>query len=436
MAKLMNLFKTLPTWSSSKGNQVEGVQTPPSSNSAQAPEPVQAPPAPPAPTKSFWDVEVAELVRRHKSEHGRNVFQKEDEVHTPMPHNTPYLTVMGATATVVVGKHPHPMIESEDPDLMHFVTHIYVLDQTGKCVAMEYFDPSTDSEAHMTFSIPASATTLQPYEYWNREGLWAGPAVAVSNKLTAISNRRSVNPSSWKYIIADLYRQHKKDHNDPGPFLGHPKEKHTPYISFHADKVRVTVGNDHAFHCMKDSTNPAEVHYITYIYMLDENNKCVAMEAPDPVGVERCIVEFDVPKGVHRLTPYSMCNLHGLWVGPSVDLVTRNQEEASPVLPVSQWYTPNQPPAPIMNEEPVKSYNWFSEPVKSNSQNEWRPNAQFEPFSSHFGGGQAFNHSWNPSIVDSSMLPPGSYENKWGCVEVVPPSQGFANDTSPKSLGA
>jgi desulfoferrodoxin (superoxide reductase-like protein) len=281
----------------------------------------------------LWQVEIAELKRRQKSEHGLDKF-----VGNGKEEHTPYLTISGSKAIVVVGCgvqgnyfHFHPMKASEDPDEVQYVTHIYVVDQTGECVAMKHLDPVSEDKVQMTFDIPPSATTLTPYEYSNKQGLWEGPEVTVP-QITPMANRQRpvhpiLNPDAWKYIIADLYRQHKKDHKKAEAFEGSDKEKHVPYLAFHGDKMRVTVGNDNAYHVMKDSTDPEGVHYVTYLYVLDQDNNCVAMEAPDPTGVERCVVEFAIPKGATKLTPYEYCNLHGLWVGPSLNvaLMARDQ---------------------------------------------------------------------------------------------------------------
>lgn len=376
------------TSSSSKGSASQN--SPSGDKALQAKQPNDSPPEPP---KTFWDVEIAELKRRQKSEHGKDVFQGIDNRHTP------FLTISGSIGTVVVGTYHHPMNASEDPDEVHFVTHMYVVDQTGKCLAMKYLDPGSDERAQMTFTIPASATKLKPYEYNNKQGLWEGPEQIVP-QLTPIANRRSVNPSAWKYIIADLLRQHKKDHNTPDVFVGHEKEKHTPYITFLDGRMRVTVGNENQYHVMKDTTDPNTVHYITYIYVLDEEGRCVAMEAPDPTTVDKCVVDFDVPKNARKVTPYSFCNLHGLWVGPSVDNVI-----------VFEPGTPEKPKDPNFRFDQIFSPS----PPQG------------------YGPGPAVAQGAAPGIVPSHSphpqfpaLDPGTrpkFLSKWGCLEVVTPSE-------------
>merc|ERR1719191_830042 len=71
---------------------------------------------------------------------------------------------------------------------------------------------------------------------------------------------------------------------------------------------------------MMASMDPAEIHYITHIYVLDQDHKCVYLEALDPTNTEIARVEFDLPLQATKLTPYSYCNLHGLWYGVAVEV--------------------------------------------------------------------------------------------------------------------
>jgi len=87
--------------------------------------------------------------------------------------HVPVLTISGdgTTGTVVVGNGNevggewHPMVASEDPGEVHFVTHIVVTDQDGNVVALEAMDPTVAAPASMTFAVPAGVAALTPYEW-------------------------------------------------------------------------------------------------------------------------------------------------------------------------------------------------------------------------------------------------------------------------------
>eukprot|EP00746_Dinoflagellata_sp_MGD_P076239 gnl/MRDRNA2_/MRDRNA2_30692_c0_seq1.p1 gnl/MRDRNA2_/MRDRNA2_30692_c0~~gnl/MRDRNA2_/MRDRNA2_30692_c0_seq1.p1 ORF type:complete len:654 (+),score=102.56 gnl/MRDRNA2_/MRDRNA2_30692_c0_seq1:254-1963(+) len=274
---------------------------------------------------NFWEVEIAELKRVQMKEHGKPVnseqFSKDKHV--------PFLTISGSQARVTVGLGDedtpyHPMKASEDPEEVHYITHIYVVDQMDTCVAMQMLFPDGSSNtAEMIFDIPAWATKLKPFEYCNKHGLWDGPEVIVP-QCQSLSMVKSLDSKCWQSVIAELYRRHKKHHGKQEPFVGSSTEENTPYISFHGNKFRVTVGNGDHPHPMKATTNPVEVHYITHVYAMDQNNSCVGMDALDPTRCDIAQVEFDLPRQATKLTPFGYCNLDGLWVGPTVQVPLGN----------------------------------------------------------------------------------------------------------------
>merc|ERR1719189_923504 len=95
--------------------------------------------------------------------------------------HTPYITIQGTLGTVTVGdgRPYHPMSGGDDPNSVHFITHIYVLDQGGNIVAMRNLDPNGVDVASISFTIPSTATSLTAYEFCNLHGLWQGPTTAV-----------------------------------------------------------------------------------------------------------------------------------------------------------------------------------------------------------------------------------------------------------------
>jgi len=118
----------------------------------------------------------ADFLRRQQLTWGRAApFNESDGA-----KHTPYIAINGTVATVTVGDGSpyHPMVAA--PGAVHFVTHIYVLDQDGAFVALDVLDPAGADVARTTFAVPAGATSLRAYEFCNLHGLWEGPAVAVA----------------------------------------------------------------------------------------------------------------------------------------------------------------------------------------------------------------------------------------------------------------
>merc|ERR1712187_9396 len=95
--------------------------------------------------------------------------------------HTPYITIQGNLGTVIVGDGSpyHPMSGGSDPTSVHFITHIYVVDQSGNIVAMQNLDPTGMDIASISFTIPRYTTSLTAYEFCNLHGLWQGPTVVV-----------------------------------------------------------------------------------------------------------------------------------------------------------------------------------------------------------------------------------------------------------------
>jgi desulfoferrodoxin (superoxide reductase-like protein) len=128
-------------------------------------------------------------------------------------------------------------------------------------------------------------------------------------------------------LHADFVRRQAMTFNSATVYDTYTAEnnKHVPFIALSEDgaTATVTVGDGEleggVYHPMSASSDPAVVHYISDIYVVDENGSIVYYTKLDPSlanGV--ATVTFDVPEGVKSLTAYEWCNLHGLWKGPEV----------------------------------------------------------------------------------------------------------------------
>ena len=128
-----------------------------------------------------------------------------------------------------------------------------------------------------------------------------------------------------------LRRQEFEDFSTSGPFTVVNGTKHTPYITFNQDgsKATVTVGDGDVvggvYHPVKPSAYPDEVHFVTHIWVLDQDENVIVLDATDPSsGTTPVTFTFDTPEGVTSMVAYEWCNLHGLWMGPEVTVPIDN----------------------------------------------------------------------------------------------------------------
>jgi desulfoferrodoxin (superoxide reductase-like protein) len=75
-------------------------------------------------------------------------------------------------ATVVVGDGDdvggvfHPMVASDDPAIVHFVTHIYVADQYNHVFAFSTMDPVQPGPATFVLDVQENVTQITAFEFW------------------------------------------------------------------------------------------------------------------------------------------------------------------------------------------------------------------------------------------------------------------------------
>jgi len=244
--------------------------------------------------------------------------------------HTPYINVSGDIATITVGNGDpyHPMVAAGSLDgAVHFVTHIYVLDQDGGFVHEQALSPMGVDRAQTAFLIPRGVTSLTAYEFCNLHGLWKGPTVLVTQPVVEATPSAStcamapVAESAWLSFVADFNRR-QSNPDEPfqeiEPYTESDGKKHTPYISIHGTTATVTVGDGSPYHPMVASDAAATVHFVTHIYVLDQAGEIVVLKNLNPENVDKAQVDFTVPSSATSLTAYEFCNKHGLWKGPTV----------------------------------------------------------------------------------------------------------------------
>mmetsp|Transcript_36497 Transcript_36497/g.53505 ORF Transcript_36497/g.53505 Transcript_36497/m.53505 type:complete len:322 (+) Transcript_36497:81-1046(+) len=288
-------------------------------------------------SSSYCPTFLEELKRRQKW------FADDDAPFTEAngAKHTPYITFSDNTATVTVGNGEveggvfHPMVASDDPKQVHFVTHITVVDQDGKPVVLETMDPTMPSPASITFDIPSGATTLTAYEFCNLHGLWEGPTVNVPEVKNVAANGvcagDNPDPGAFDSFHADFMRRQGLDpFESDKPYSEENGKKHTPYITVENGMGKVTVGVEGEMHPM------VSYHWITDIYVIDQDENIIAMKSLDPTNVDEASMNFTVPNTATSLTAYEWCNLHGLWKGPSLDLDVNTEDNSA--VSFSQFY--------------------------------------------------------------------------------------------------
>jgi len=231
----------------------------------------------------------------------------------------------------------HPMGSS------HYITTIYVKDETGSVVYLKQFDPASVSSASppiMEFNVGPASTVLTPYEYCNLHGLWKGPSVTVPFQAKADSLLSTVSAS-----IAT------------GPTSAHnaslPPIKHDPAVTSiikNADGSHVITFVTRGTEGSSTSLHPnTPSHWITTMWLTDQTGNLVYLEEfPQPTSSQSSTagtytmptVRFTLP-GTHpatELTPWEYCNLHGLWQGPKVAVAATSGQApaaASPSPPMT-----------------------------------------------------------------------------------------------------
>ncbi|KAL7535329.1 hypothetical protein ACHAXR_006425 [Thalassiosira sp. AJA248-18] len=229
-------------------------------------------------------------------------------------------------ATILVGSEEegvyHPKVASENPNEVHFITHIMAKDQDDKVVALESMNPSAAGPAWLSFDVPDGVTMLTPYVWCNVHGLWKGTSVMVTpNQMISTRDACYVSnypKGAWTSVHADFSRrQHDQPFNSKVPYNETLEMRHTPYITLHDDGVTasVTVGKENI------SVHPMDTfHFITEIYVMDDVGNIIVMSSLDPTGANVAAIDFNIPQGTSTLTAYSWCNIHGHWVGPTIEV--------------------------------------------------------------------------------------------------------------------
>ena len=139
-------------------------------------------------------------------------------------------------------------------------------------------------------------------------------------------------------LEAELKRRQLSEFGEEDPY--DDLSKHTPFIEVDGSEAVVTVGSEvYAFHPMTHSSDPAVVHWINYIYVVDQNGDIIESVTLSPKE-SKAEIRFTIPDGVESITAYEFCNKHGLWKGPTVNLDATSNDTSEEVCALTPPHEP------------------------------------------------------------------------------------------------
>ena len=140
-------------------------------------------------------------------------------------------------------------------------------------------------------------------------GLAVLPVIGCGDKDDTGSGGGAEVNDEWESMASDLEAAGIFTEDDPGEWKG-KEASHTPSAS--ASGTSVTIVTDH-------DMLPDEDHWIDHLYLRDQDGVVVGLQMLDGSEAE-ATATFSVPEGTTSVTPYSSCNLHGLWMGDTITL--------------------------------------------------------------------------------------------------------------------
>ena len=173
-----------------------------------------------------WEVAVAKVFARATQSTAVNpsYFHSPAMVvaGAPVKHEAKIMGVGKETTIVVLGGggsdinlHPHSFNT-------HYIEAVFAKDQHGAVAVYQVLGASVTTAQSKPFAIPPSATSLEPYEFCNLHGLWAGAT------WTSVTPSGDMDCPHGYVAVGNL--SHNNDVNGAGlgkcPFQAHPTSQH------------------------------------------------------------------------------------------------------------------------------------------------------------------------------------------------------------------
>jgi desulfoferrodoxin (superoxide reductase-like protein) len=217
----------------------------------------------------------------------------------------------------------------------------------------------------LTCNIPTGVTSLIPYEFCNKHGLFQGdtvtvdtanipyvtgaaatcslqqcddglltpPAVAPALLTPEYSDDVACSGRSMDFwrrqaaaqgVTVDVATAMVKPEGDDTDAAVSGHHKHTPWLSIDGQQATVIVGGELGSPNHPMSGESDSVHFIEAVWVLDQNNKAVGFQMFSPTDIVPVTMSFRIPAGTTSLTAYEYCNLHGLYKGETFSVATSN----------------------------------------------------------------------------------------------------------------
>jgi desulfoferrodoxin (superoxide reductase-like protein) len=134
-----------------------------------------------------------------------------------------------------------------------------------------------------------------------------------------------------KQVVVDALRRRVSSSGDSGAYSDHRlqphPQKHDPFIVFAGDIATVKVrGPDASTTQLHPQTKD---HFISFLWVEDQDGQVVHLAELKGFDASPS-TEFSWTSQSGTLTPYSLCNLHGLWQGPTYTVEL--ERETVPIL--------------------------------------------------------------------------------------------------------
>jgi len=234
----------------------------------------------------------------------------------------------------------HPLSPSSDPDAVHYITTILIVDQDNEVVALgELTAEDTEGKVATLDFTATGAQTLTPYAYCSIHGFWQGKTTTFESEGKA-STKCTVEKCQKEHLVNATIStvaalRHRQDltykTKDAFPIKDGDilNSLHRPVLAVIGNTATITIGLGSAgpdgcpngcYHPVVPSTDPKEVHWPDFIYVVDQDGKIVLLRETSPTVPGTVTYVFPVPMGAKVLTPYVHCNIHGLFVGKPVTI--------------------------------------------------------------------------------------------------------------------
>ena len=120
---------------------------------------------------------------------------------------------------------------------------------------------------------------------------------------------RQAGMESWKRAVGALEEGGVFTKTAPGRWAG-KETGHVPVITKNRDGSYTVVVK----HGMTPGDDDKDDHWIEYVYARNAAGAIVGIQKFVPTD-EKPTISFTVPEGSGAITPFSYCNLHGMWKG-------------------------------------------------------------------------------------------------------------------------